>query len=127
MDSKIYKIIICVLTFTTILFAVLYITKKVDCNCPNCNSNNNVNTTSQPVMKSLKTNFIITEVNNCSIMAYMVNDSNKTPYSISFCEMDGSADMHFTVGEEIWVRYSEVLETYPLQIKPLEYDVVKSN
>lgn len=127
MDNKTYRIIICVLIITTVIFAVLFITKKNDCKCSNCNNNNNTATTSKPVLKALKNNFIITEVNNCSIMAYMTSDDKKTPYSISFCEMDGSADMHFTVGEEIWIKYSEVLETYPPQIKPLEYDIVKKD
>ena len=78
MDNKTYRIIICVLIITTVIFAVLFITKKSDCKCSNCNNNNNTAITSKPVMKALKTNFIITEVNNCSIMAYMTSDDKKT-------------------------------------------------
>ena len=123
MNDKIYKLIICVLLLTTIVFAILFITKKCDLKCK-CDDSCLNKTTSKPVLKALRTDFIITEVNNCSIMAYMTNDDKKTPYSISFCEMDGSADMKFNVGDKIWIQYTEVLETHPLQIKPMEYGYV---
>lgn len=125
MDNKVYKVIICVLTITTIVFAVLFITKKCDLKCK-CEDNcMKVSTTMAASSDIKKDNFIITEVNGCSIMANMVNDDKKVPYSISFCEMDGSADIKFNVDEEIWIKYDIILESYPPQIKPIEYGIVK--
>jgi hypothetical protein len=76
----------------------------------------------------MKNKFKITKTNGCSIEAYITTDKNKTPYVINYCDMTGSADMKYNVGDEVWIKYNEVQETYPLQINhPLELDKVKKN